>query len=96
MTHVNAKVNNYYQDAVSHSIHETHIFNFLYLHISQLCISVLMKVSSLLIDKNSVVSHLFDLILEMAACKMWNWNVCKINAVMAGYFESCRVSFELN
>ena len=54
--------------------------NFLYLHILQLWILTMIKLSSMLIDKKSVATHLSILLLETAASKMRNWNVFKTRA----------------
>ena len=67
----------HYQDAVSHMMKYAFL-NFLYLQILRLWILIMIKLSLTLINMKSVATRLSILLLETAASKMWDWNLCKI------------------
>ena len=72
----------YHQDAVLIKAMKYAFLNFLYLQILQLWILIMLKLSLTLMNMKSGATQLSILILETAASKMRNRNVCKTRAHM--------------
>ena len=72
----------YHQDAVLIKAMKYAFLNFLYLQILQLWILIMLKLSLTVMNMNSGATHLSILLLETAASKMRNRNVCKTRAHM--------------
>ena len=72
----------YHQDAVLIKAMKYAFHNFLYLQILQLWILIMLKLSLTLMNMKSGATQLSILLLETAASKMRNRNVCKTRAHM--------------
>ena len=72
----------YHQDAVLIKAMKYAFLNFLYLQILQLWILIMLKLSLTLMNMKSEATQLSILLLETAASKMRNRNVCKTRAHM--------------
>ena len=72
----------YHQDAVLSKAMKYAFLNFLYLQILQLWILIMLKLSLTLMNMKSEATQLSILLLETAASKMRNRNVCKTRAHM--------------
>ena len=72
----------YHQDAVLIKAIKYAFLNFLYLQILQLWILIMLKLSLTLMNMKSGGTQLSILLLETAASKMRNRNVCKTRAHM--------------
>ena len=72
----------YHQDTVLIKAMKYAFLNFLYLQILQLWILIMLKLSLTLMNMKSEATQLSILLLETAASKMRNRNVCKTRAHM--------------
>ena len=72
----------YHQDDVLMKAMKYAFLNFLYLQILQLWILIMLKLSLTLMNMKSGATQLSILLLETAASKMRNRNVCKTRAHM--------------
>ena len=72
----------YHQDAVLIKVMKYAFLNFLYLQILQLWILIMLKLSLTLMNMKSGATQMAILLLETAASKMRNRNVCKTRAHM--------------
>ena len=72
----------YHQDAVLIKAMKYAFLNFLFLQILQLWILIMLKLSLTLMNMKSGATQLSILLLETAASKMRNRNVCKTRAHM--------------
>ena len=72
----------YHQDADLIKAIKYAFLNFLYLQILQLWILIMLKLSLTLMNMKSEATQLSILLLETAASKMRNRNVCKTRAYM--------------